>query len=112
MSNAVVERRRSRAGPPMRLVDYSRAEPMLRKRAPQSHRLETADRTSFVKSSIGEVLARLPQTSIWQERVYKEIHAHPELSFHEARTAALVASKLKEFGYEVVERVGRTGVIG
>jgi hippurate hydrolase len=85
---------------------------MLRKRAPESHRLETADRTSFVKSSIGEVLTRLPQTSIWQERVYKEIHAHPELSFHEARTAALVASKLKEFGYEVVERVGRTGVIG
>ena len=39
-------------------------------------------------------------------------HAHPELSFHETRTAALVATKLKELGYEVLEQIGRTGVIG
>jgi hippurate hydrolase len=32
--------------------------------------------------------------------VYKDLHAHPELSFHETRTAALVATKLKELGYD------------
>jgi hippurate hydrolase len=64
------------------------------------------------KSSIAEVLAGLRETSVWQERVYKDIHAHPELSFQETKTASLVASKLKEFGYEVLEGVGRTGVVG
>src|ERR1043166_8202508 len=63
-------------------------------------------------SSIAEVLAGLRETSVWQERVYKDIHAHPELSFQETKTAALVASKLKEFGYEVTEGIGRTGVVG
>ena len=63
-------------------------------------------------SSIAEVLTGLPKTSAWQERVYKEIHTHPELSFQETKTAALVATKLKEFGYEVLEGVGRTGVVG
>jgi hippurate hydrolase len=63
-------------------------------------------------SSVAEVLAGLPQTSAWQERVYKDIHAHPELSFQETQTAALVASKLKQFGYEVLEGLGRTGVVG
>jgi hippurate hydrolase len=64
------------------------------------------------KSSIGEVLADLKTTSVWQEKLYKDIHEHPELSFHETRTASIAASKLKEFGYDVLEGVGKTGVIG
>src|ERR1044071_3145577 len=63
-------------------------------------------------ASIAEVLKRLPETTSWQEGVYKDIHAHPELSFQETRTAALVASKLKHFGYDVSEKIGRTGVVG
>jgi len=69
-------------------------------------------RDQIPTSSIAEVLAGLRETSVWQERVYKDIHAHPELSFQETKTAALVASNLKEFGYEVLEAVGRTGVVG
>jgi hypothetical protein len=45
-------------------------------------------------SSISDVLAGLQATCAWQERVYKDLHAHPELSFHETETAAVVASKL------------------
>ncbi len=63
-------------------------------------------------SSVNEVLAGLQAISAWQERVYKDIHAHPELSFQETKTAALAASKLKEVGYEVIEGIGRTGVVG
>jgi amidohydrolase len=63
-------------------------------------------------SSITDVLAGLQATSAWQDRVYKDLHAHPELSFQETRTAALVASKLRESGYEVHEQIGRTGVVG
>ena len=63
-------------------------------------------------SSVNEVLAGLSKTSAWQESVYKDLHAHPELSFQETKTAALASSKLKEFGYEVLDGVGRTGVVG
>jgi hippurate hydrolase len=37
---------------------------------------------------------------------YKDIHAHPELSHHEARTSAILAKGLREAGYGVTERVG------
>src|ERR1041385_4953726 len=69
-------------------------------------------RDQSATSSIAPVLAGLRETTAWQEDVYKDIHAHPELSFQETKTAALVASKLKEFGYEVLEGIGRTGVVG
>lgn len=62
--------------------------------------------------STNAVLAGLQSISAWQERVYKQLHAHPELSFQETETAALAASKLKELGYEVHEGIGRTGVVG
>jgi amidohydrolase len=64
------------------------------------------------QSSIADVLANLRATSLWQEDVYKRLHAHPELSFRETETAALAASKLEELGYEVLEGIGRTGVVG
>jgi amidohydrolase len=63
-------------------------------------------------SRIAEVLAGLRETTVSQEGVYKDLHANPELSFQETKTATLVASKLKKFGYEVVEGIGRTGVVG
>ena len=43
----------------------------------------------------------------------RDIHAHPEILFDTHRTSALVADKLRAFGCdEVVERIGRTGVVG
>ena len=44
--------------------------------------------------------------------LYKDLHAHPELAFAEHRTAAVVAARLRDLGYEVTEGVGRTGVVG
>jgi hippurate hydrolase len=44
--------------------------------------------------------------------IRRDIHAHPELGFEEARTAALVAERLREWGLEVTEGVGRLGVVG
>jgi amidohydrolase len=63
-------------------------------------------------AALADVLRGLQTTTQWQENLYKDIHAHPELSFHETRTAGLIASKLKELGYEVIEGIGRTGVVG
>ena len=41
------------------------------------------------------------------EDTYKDLHAHPELSHHEERTAGIVAAALRAAGYTVAERVGR-----
>ena len=44
--------------------------------------------------------------------IRRDIHANPELGFEETRTAALVAAKLREWGIETTEGVGRFGVVG
>jgi len=44
--------------------------------------------------------------------VRRDIHAHPELGMEEARTAALVAERLRSWGLETTEGVGRFGVMG
>ncbi len=49
-----------------------------------------------------------PEIAAWRQ----DIHAHPEIGFEEARTAALVARQLEAFGVEVHRGVGRTGVVG
>jgi len=41
----------------------------------------------------------------------RDLHAHPELAFAETRTAALVASHLRQLGLEVFEGIARTGVV-
>ena len=46
------------------------------------------------------------------EGVYKDLHAHPELSMQERRTAGIAATWLKQVGFEVTEGVGGTGVVG
>ena len=46
------------------------------------------------------------------ERLYQDIHAHPELAFEEVATAKKLAAALHELGFEVTEGVGKTGVVG
>src|SRR3712207_6178964 len=46
------------------------------------------------------------------EGAYKDIHAHPELSMQERRTAGIAAAWLRQQGYEATEGVGTTGVVG
>ena len=44
--------------------------------------------------------------------LYRDLHAHPELSFGEVRTAGIVADRLAALGFEVATGIGRTGVVG
>ncbi|QNS04375.1 amidohydrolase [Streptomyces xanthii] len=45
--------------------------------------------------------------------LYEDLHAHPELSLQETRTAGIVAARLRaQGGWEVTEGVGGTGVVG
>jgi amidohydrolase len=46
------------------------------------------------------------------EAIYRDLHANPELSMQEQRTAGIAAAWLGRFGYEVTTGVGGTGVVG
>src|SRR6266480_371925 len=58
------------------------------------------------------LLANLPSLLPRLEALYKDVHAHPELSMQENRTADLAAKHLRDNGYEVTTGVGKTGVVG
>lgn len=58
------------------------------------------------------LLAKLSDQLPRLEAVYKDIHAHPELSMQETRTADLAAKHLRDGGYEVTTAIGKTGVVG
>ena len=50
-----------------------------------------------------------PKVIAWR----RDIHAHPELSNREFRTAALVAEHLRKLGFDSVEtEIAHTGVVG
>jgi len=44
--------------------------------------------------------------------LYHDIHANPELSMQEVRTAGIAAKHLQDNGFEVTTGVGKTGVVG
>ena len=59
-----------------------------------------------IKNRFAELL---PEITAWRH----DFHQHPELLFDVQRTAARVASLLRDFGCDqVVEGIGRTGVVG
>ena len=52
--------------------------------------------------------ALTPEFVSWR----RHLHERPELAFEEKETASFIAGKLREFGLEVHEGIGRTGVVG
>jgi len=67
---------------------------------------ETREDQMPIKNRFAELHAEITE---WR----RDIHANPELMFDTHRTAALVAEKLRAFGCdEVVEGIGRTGIVG
>src|SRR5258706_12836840 len=45
------------------------------------------------------------------EKLYIDLHRNPELAFHEQRSAATLAARVKALGFEVTTGVGGTGVV-
>ena len=43
--------------------------------------------------------------------IYKDLHAHPEVAFQEVRTAAKLAAEMRAIGFDVTEKVGKTGIV-
>lgn len=48
----------------------------------------------------------------YMQSMRRDFHKHPELGFHEVRTAGIVANELQALGMEVTRGVGKTGVVG
>jgi len=45
------------------------------------------------------------------EKLYIDLHQHPELAFHEQRTAATLATRMTALGYDVTSGVGGSGIV-
>ncbi|QXI63580.1 Hippurate hydrolase [Paracoccus marcusii] len=59
--------------------------------------------------NLPEIDAAVPELT----KIFRDLHAHPEIGMEEVRTSAVVAAKLREWGVdEVHEGVGKTGVVG
>ncbi len=57
------------------------------------------------------VAARVQQEYASLFELYQHLHANPELSFQEEKTAARLAEELRKAGCEVTTRVGKHGVV-
>src|SRR4029079_9060611 len=45
------------------------------------------------------------------DALYKDLHAHPEIAFQEEKTAAKLAAEMRALGFDVTEKVGKTGLV-
>lgn len=61
---------------------------------------------------LAAALSRLPEAAPALEELYLDLHRNPELSLQETATAAKLAARLRQLGYEVTEGVAGTGVVG
>jgi amidohydrolase len=43
--------------------------------------------------------------------LYRDLHANPELSMQEVRTPAKLAPEMRKLGFQVTEKVGKTGLV-
>lgn len=59
----------------------------------------------------GAVAANIDAMYPKLDAIYKDLHAHPELAFQEVRTAARLAAEMRAIGFEVTEKVGKTGIV-
>jgi amidohydrolase len=44
-------------------------------------------------------------------KIYDDLHANPELSFMEVRSAGILAAEARKLGFEVTDKVGGTGIV-
>jgi hippurate hydrolase len=70
----------------------------------------TASRS--VPTDPSSLLARIRELAPQMSAVRHDLHRHPELAYGEQRTAAVIAKLLREWGIEVHEGIGKTGLVG
>ena len=73
---------------------------------------QTAEPAEQTAARARNVLRNLDRELPLVDEVYRDLHAHPELSGAERRTAAVVADRFAVSGFEVHTAVGGHGVVG
>ena len=58
-----------------------------------------------IKQKIKDIV---PEMTEWRHQIHKK----PEIAYQEKVTSKFIANKLKDFGLEVIEEFGKTGVVG
>jgi hippurate hydrolase len=58
-----------------------------------------------------DVRKRIDQDYPHLDALYRHLHANPELSFQEERTAARLAAEMRELGFTVTEKFGGHGIV-
>ena len=71
-------------------------------------RLVAAERTAAPNAALAGLDPLYPDL----QRLYLDLHQNPELSFHEEKTAAKLADRLRALGFEVTTGIAGTGVVG
>src|SRR3984885_11155793 len=72
--------------------------------SPASAELDVAKLKASIETSVEADYPKL-------EALYKDIHAHPEVAFQEVKTAAKLAAEMRALGFEVTEKIGKTGLV-
>jgi len=72
--------------------------------APARAELDVAKLKASIETSVEADYPKL-------DALYKDIHAHPEVAFQEVKTAAKLAAEMRALGFEVTEKVGKTGLV-
>ncbi|MBU6365282.1 MAG: amidohydrolase [Gemmatimonadetes bacterium] len=76
--------------------------------SPATAAAQPAAGSELVRLIEAKLPAVMPKVVAWR----RDLHQHPELSFEEKRTSALVAAHLRSLGMEVQAPIGKTGVVG
>jgi hippurate hydrolase len=66
---------------------------------------------SWVNNSLTEVDKTLDREIKGLVSLYQHLHASPELSLIEVKTAARLAEEIRKLGYDVTEKVGGNGIV-
>jgi hippurate hydrolase len=64
-----------------------------------------------VKDQVKQIKERISDELPKLEALYKHLHTNPELSFQEVETSQRLAKEMRELGFTVAEKVGKTGVV-
>src|SRR5262249_17531291 len=64
-----------------------------------------------VKAQVKQIKERISAELPKLEALYKPLHTNPELSFQEVETSLRLAKEMRELGFTVAEKVGKTGLV-
>jgi hippurate hydrolase len=65
-----------------------------------------------VKERAEQIRARIDAELPSLEKLYKQLHSHPEISYQEEQTALRLGKELKDLGFDVTPKVGGHGIVG